>query len=170
MKEVYTMARKKAQTAEATHPQGWLPTNSLKGAGLEALGPEDLIIPRLVLVQPTSQIDGVEAGKFYMNLAGEQFDEVQAVFLKVTKGRVNFGEDANERKPICGSSDRIRPSHRFEHPIAPTCGECTHSRWNGNEPPDCNETYNLLGVMVDTGLPFWWSGKTTAIASTKRFV
>ena len=98
------MARKKAHTAEATHPQGGLPTNSLKGAGLEALGPEDLIIPRLVLVQPTSQIDGVEAGKFYMNLTGEEFTEVQAVFLRVTKGRVNFGEDTNERKPICGMS------------------------------------------------------------------
>src|SRR5438034_661903 len=164
------MARKKAQTAEAPQPQGGLPTNSLKGAGLEALGPEDLIIPRLVLVQPTSQIDGVEAGKFYMNLTGEEFTEVQAVFLRVTKGRVNFGEDTNERKPLCGSPDRIKPSPRFNPPLAPTCGECAYSRWNGNEPPDCNETYNLLGVTVDTGLPFWWSVKSTAIAPSKRFL
>src|SRR5437773_6593411 len=131
MKEVHTMARKKAQTAEATQPQGGLPTNSLKGAGLEALGPEDLIIPRLSLVQPTSQIDGVEAGKFYMNLTGEEFDQVEAVFLKVTKGRVYFAEETTERKPVCGSSDRIKPSPRFEPPVAPACKDCLFSRWNG---------------------------------------
>lgn len=165
------MAKKNnKQSQEATQPTAGLPAVSLKGAGLESLGPEDLIIPRLVLVQPTSQIESVEAGKFYLNLTAEQFDEVQAVFLKVTKGRVYFAEDANERKPLCGSPDRIKPSHRFEQPIAPTCGECPYSRWNKQEPPICNETYNLLGIMVDGGLPFWWSVKSTAIAPTKRFL
>ena len=165
------MAKKtKEQTSKATQPQSGLPVPSTRGAGMECLGPEDLIIPRLTLVQPTSQIDSVEAGKFFLNLTGEQFDEVQVVFLKVTKGRVYFAEDANERKPLCGSPNRIKPSHRFEHPIAPTCGECPYSPWNKQEPPVCNETYNLLGIMVDGGLPFWWSVKSTAIAPTKRLL
>src|SRR4051812_5450024 len=108
------MAKKtKDYTAEAIQPKSELPTRPTKGAGMESLGPEDLIIPRLTLVQPTSQIEGAEAGKFYMNLTGEQFDEVQVVFLKVIKGRVYFVEDANERKPLCGSPDRIKPSYRF---------------------------------------------------------
>src|SRR5215467_4687830 len=165
------MARnKKAETQEAPNSIGTVPTVAMSGAGMEVLGPEDLIIPRLTLVQPTSQIDGVEAGKFYMNLTGEQFDQVEAVFLKVTKGRVYFADDAIERKPVCGSSDRIKPSPRFESPAAPTCKECIFSRWNGKEPPFCNESYNLLGVMVETGFPFWWSVKSTAIAPTKRFL
>jgi hypothetical protein len=165
------MARKNTKPSqEATQPPAGLPTVSPHGVGLEVLGPEDLIIPRLVLVQPTSQIDGVEAGKFYLNLTGDQFDEVQAVFLKVLKGRVYFAEDANERRPLCGSPDRIKPSPRYEHPVAPTCGECAYSLWRGKEPPVCHETYHLLGMMVESGLPFWWSVKSTAIAPTKRFL
>jgi hypothetical protein len=160
---------KKAETKEIPNSNERVPSIT-SGAGMEVLGPEDLIIPRLTLVQPTSQIDGIESGKFYMNLTGEEFDQVEAVFLKVTKGRVYFSEEATERKPVCGSSDRIKPSARFEPPAAPACKECLFSRWNGKEPPPCNESYNLLGVMMETGLPFWWSVKSTAIAPTKRFV
>src|SRR5713101_2856288 len=130
------MARKNTKPSpDATQPPAGLPTVSPRGVGLEVLGPEDLIIPRLVLVQATSQIEGVMAGKFYLNLTGDQFDEVQAVFLKVLKGRVYFAEDANERKPLCGSPDRSKPSPRYEHPVAPTCGECAYAPWRGKEPP-----------------------------------
>jgi hypothetical protein len=31
---------------------------------------------------------------------------------------VYFAEDANERKPLCGSPDRIKPSPRYEQPVA----------------------------------------------------
>jgi len=165
------MARnKKTETQEAPNSNGAVTTVAMSGVGMEVLGPEDLIIPRLTLVQPTSQIDGVQPGKFYMNLTGEEFDQVEAVFLKVTKGRVYFADDAVERKPACGSSDRIKPSPRFESPAAPTCKECLFSRWNGKEPPFCNESYSLLGVIIESGFPFWWSVKSTAIAPTKRFL
>ncbi len=157
------------QEAKAVKPAG-VPADLPAGAGLEQLGPSDLIIPRLTLVQPTSQIDGVEAGKFYMNLTGEEFSELDVVFLKVMKGRIYFAEDGADRKAVCGSSDRVKPSPRFQPPMAPACAECSSARWNGKEPPDCSETYNLLGVTVETGLPFWWSVKSTAIAPTKRFL
>jgi len=165
------MARnKKSETQETPNSKETVPTVAMSGAGMEILGPDDLIIPRLTLVQPTSQIEGVQSGKFYINLTGEEFDQVEAVFLKVTKGRVYFAEEATERKPVCGSSDRIKPSPRFEPPAAPACKECLLSRWNGKEPPACNESYSLLGIMVDSGFPFWWSVKSTAIAPTKRFL
>ncbi len=162
--------KKKEPLGETSSSQEGTMTPYTGGAGLESLGPEDFIIPRLTLVQPTSQIDGVAAGKFYMNLTGEEFDEVHMVFLKASKGRVCFDEDTNERKPICGSSDGIKPSPRYNPPQAPTCRECGRSRWNGNEPSDCNDTFNLLGVIVDGQFPFWWSVKSTAIAPTKRFL
>jgi hypothetical protein len=160
---------KNTEATDATNSTPGLPMVTASGKGLEALGPEDLIIPRLTLVQPTSQIENVEAGKFYMNLTSQTFDEVEAVFLKVTKGRIYFADDDN-KKPACGSSDRINPSPRFDQPMAHSCSECLYSHWNGKEPPFCHESYNLLGVMVQTGLPFWWSVKSTAIAPTKRFV
>jgi hypothetical protein len=165
------MARKNGQQQESKKVNGGgLPAPTLAGAGLEQLGPADLIIPRLTLVQPTSQIDGVEAGKFYMNLTAEQYDELKVVFLKVMKGRIYFAEDGADRKALCGSADRVKPSPRFNPPKAPACAECSSARWNGKEPPDCSETYNLLGVTVETGLPFWWSVKSTAIAPTRRFL
>lgn len=161
---------KKTEAQEAPNSSGAVTTVAMSGAGMEILGPEDLIIPRMTLVQPTSQIDAVQPGKFYMNLTGEEFDQVEAVFLKVTKGRVYFAEEPTERKPVCGSSDRLKPSPRFEPPVAPACKECLFSKWNGKEPPACNESYSLLGVMVESGFPFWWSVKSTAIAPTKRFL
>lgn len=157
------------QEAKSVKPVG-VPAAPTAGAGLEQLGPADLIIPRLTLIQPTSQIDGVEAGKFYMNLTGEEYTEVEVVFLKVMKGRIYFAEDGADRKALCGSADRVKPSPRFDPPMAPACAECPSARWNGKEPPECSETYNLLGVTVETGLPFWWSVKSTAIAPTRRFL
>ncbi len=161
--------KKKDQTTEEQATTTGLPATSTHGAGMESLGPEDFIIPRLNLVQPTSQIEGVEAGKFSMNLTLEEFDELQAVFLKVTKGRVFFA-DPNDPKPVCGSADRLKPSPRYEQPVAPTCKECPSSRWHGKEPPPCHENYHLLGVTEDEQLPFWWSVKSTGIAPTKRFL
>jgi hypothetical protein len=164
------MARKKQDQMLPTPSSATgLPAIPAGGAGLERLGPEDFIIPRLMLVQPTSQLDGVEVGTSYLNLTGEQFAEIEVVFLRVSKGRVHFA-DANERNPSCGSADGIMPLPRFEPPMAPTCAECACSRCNGKEPPPCNETYNLLGVMLETGLPFWWSVKSTAIAPTRRLL
>jgi hypothetical protein len=164
------MARKNGQTQEEKGAKVGLPAVAPAGAGLEQFGPADLIIPRLTLIQPTSQVDGVSAGKFYMNLTGDEYDELEIVFLKVMKGRIYFAEDGADRKAVCGSSDRVKPSPRFDPPMAPACAECTSSRWNGKEPPECSETYNLLGVTVESGLPFWWSVKSTAIAPTRRFL
>jgi hypothetical protein len=166
------MARKNGQVhqEEKSVKQTGVPASRTAGIGLEQLGPSDLIIPRLTLIQPTSQIDGVEAGKFYMNLTGDEYSEVEVVFLKVMKGRIYFAEDGADRKALCGSADRVKPSPRFNPPMAPACAECPSARWNGKEPPDCSETYNLLGVTVETGLPFWWSVKSTAIAPTRRFL
>jgi hypothetical protein len=93
------MSRNK-KTEEIPNSSERIPSVATSGAGMEVLGPEDLIIPRLTLVQPTSQIDGVQPGKFYMNLTAEEFDQVEAVFLRVTKGRVYFADDVIERKPV----------------------------------------------------------------------
>jgi hypothetical protein len=166
------MARKNGQQQQEskTGNAAGLPANGTGGTGLEQLTPADLIIPRLTLIQPTSQVDGVEAGKFYMNLTGDEYSEVEVVFLKVMKGRIYFAEDGADRKALCGSADRVKPSPRFQPPMAPVCAECSSARWDGKEPPDCSETFNLLGVTVESGLPFWWTVKSTAIAPTRRFL
>ena len=129
-----------------------------------------------MLVQPTSNIPDAKPGQFFLNTTGEVFDHVEAVFLKVTKGRVYFPKDQEERKAICGSADRVRPSPRFEQPVTPLCSDCPYAKWTnkedgkGQDPPLCSETYNLLGVIQQTGVPFWWAVKSTGMKSTKRLL
>jgi len=42
----------------------------LMGAGLEAMDPRDLVIPRAQVIQPTSKLEG-KPGQFYFNLTGQ---------------------------------------------------------------------------------------------------
>ena len=147
-----------------------LPLSNLGSRGLEMFKPKDLIIPRLILVQPTSHIKGVTAGKFLITVTGEEFEAIEVVFLKGTLGRVFFDKKSEDTKPLCGSQDRIMPHPRYKPPQSPTCGECALAQWTGEdddrEPPLCNESINLLGIIANTHFPFWWAVKSTALYPT----
>ena len=147
-----------------------LPQSSGGGLGLEMFQPKDLIIPRLILVQTTSHIKGATAGNFLITVTGEEFEAIEVVFLKGTLGRVFFDKKSEDTKPTCGSADRIMPSPRFKPPVSPTCGECALAQWKGEDPPLCNESINLLGIIADTRFPFWWAVKSTALHPTREFV
>ena len=137
-------------------------------AGLEMMDHEDLAIPRLVLVQPVSQVEDGIAGNFYLNLTGEQFEEIEIVFLKLTKGRMLPSEIPGD-KPLCGSPDRIKPSPRFESPVSPQCQDCHMSVPKpGSRFSPCTKNYSLLCVFADSRIPFWWTVKATALWPTQK--
>lgn len=137
-------------------------------AGLELLTHEDLAIPRLILVQPTSQVEDGVAGSFYLNLTGEQMEEIEIVFLRLTKGRMLPSEILGD-KPLCGSPDRVRPSPRFENPISEKCEGCSMSvPVLGSRFSACTKNYSLLCVFADTRIPFWWTVKATALWPTQK--
>jgi len=136
--------------------------------GMEGFNQDDIVIPRMTIVQPTSE-EGTP-GTFRFNLTGDEYIVMKVVFLKASKGRVLFDNDDLTAGPRCGSNDRIRPSDHFESPIAEACAECPLSQWDNRTPPECNETYTLLGLDSETLIPFFFQVKSTAIRPAKMFL
>ena len=135
---------------------------SFEDFGLENWTPEDIVIPVLRIVQPTSQWDA-EAGTFFDAQTGEIFKEIQVVFVKSSWGRVKFKDDISEKGIECKSSDRVYPS--VENPPAPECSKCPYSKWGADgEPPVCKETINNIIYIIPKqakspldGIPYLFS-------------
>ncbi|RJX19003.1 MAG: hypothetical protein C4575_09515 [Desulforudis sp.] len=163
-----------AETETKPEPEFQPPAVETPGlpGGLEDMDKSDIVIPRLRVVQPTSK-EGTP-GKLRLNLTGDEFDQLTVVFIKATKGRVLFDRENLGSPPLCGSLDRVRPSNFFESPISDRCGQCPMAGWtkdNGrNAPPECNESYTLLGLDVDNRIPFFFQTRSTGIRPTKLFL
>lgn len=134
------------------------------------LGEEDLVMPRVTLLQPTSKIDG--AGKFYFSLTGEKFDSMEIVVFGNQRGRVMFDPDRAKQEAICGSDDRVVPSTRYEKPQAERCIACNFSKRgytekviiSGKEVQQyCSETQGLKCMFVDTLFPFVYIARRTSL-------
>ena len=141
------------------------------------MGEEDLVMPRLVLLQPTSKIEG--AGKFYFSLTGEKFDTVDCVVFSNARGRVMFDPDMTKEQSICGSDDRITPSARFEKPMADKCMSCSYSNRNyktkeivGGRELDkyCQETQTLKCMFIDNLFPFLFVGRRTSLMPVNEWL
>ena len=141
------------------------------------MGEEDLVMPRLVLVQPTSKIEG--AGKFYYTLTQELLDEVECVVFSNVRGRVMFDPDLSKQMSICGSNDRSIPSPRFEEPKAKACIECDYHRREYFEEvviggkkvkQMCQETQTIKAMFVDSLMPFLFVGRKTSLMPINTFL
>jgi hypothetical protein len=151
-------------------------------AGFEDLLDDDLVIPRYAIVQPTSH-EGTP-GTFRSNLSGEERTELHLVPLRIQRGRVLWSDTLGE-EPICKSLDGIVPSPTVERPVHDTCSvlsgrrlrpTCPTAMWqrtpNGdgpgrNEPPQCRDTYSLIGLDLETGAPFAMSFRGTGIRAVR---
>jgi hypothetical protein len=122
----------------------------------------------ITLVQAQTQDPGAaRPGQFLNALSGEVYDEITVVLLSVSKPRVKFpAGSAFGEKPECRSNDGRVPSQYAKIPQSKTCATCSHSKWyNGNRPP-CQESYRLLFVMKETGLPHYFQAKGMGYAPT----
>lgn len=160
---------------EAFKP-GSLATTEAKQYGVD-LAPEDQVMPRLTLLQPTSDHEG--AGKFYFSLTGELFDKVDCVVFSNARGRVMFDPDVSKRISVCGSDDRAVPSARFENPKASECVKCSFSNRNyvekviiGGRERDmfCSETQTLRAMFIDSLMPFLFVGRRSSIMPVNEFL
>lgn len=152
------------------------PTSGGKEYGID-LGEEDFIMPRLILLQPTSDEDG--AGKFYLGLTGEKFDSLDVVFFSNSRGRVMFDPDMSKGISICGSDNRVTPSARYESPKSDKCVDCKFSKRDYYEEivvgkdkvrEFCSETQILKGMIIDTLTPFIFSARRTALLPINMFL
>lgn len=135
--------------------------------GMEDIDGEDLSPPRLRIVQPTSK-EG-NAGTFRLSTTGEEWGSLDVAFLKLRKGRVLFDKDL-KKGAICGSRDRKFPAPDFETPMNTDCLSCPYKDWDGRTPPECNETYDFLGVCTEDLMPFFLSLRSTAVKPAKGLI
>lgn len=128
----------------------------LANATMAATGFEDVRLKptNIELVQRTSRVEGAIPGKLRDVLTGAHFDTIEAVPLRIFKGRVMFppGGDLNA-EPICRSNDGVVPSKFAKFPQAANCKACPKGQWVNGQKPACSEKWRVLLINRETGLP-----------------
>lgn len=159
--------------------------------GLEAMDAGDMIIPRLTIIQPTTEgVTSETEGKLCIDLTGDYFDKMDMVLFVFKKTRCKMPDDFDRKsKPQCKSDDFISPSPDIENPFCTTCGLkplepgqkkkdqkhcCEYANFtsvNGvNKAPKCKENWDMLLVDAETYMPMFWTVKSKALSPVRRMV
>lgn len=153
--------------------------------GMETLTRDDVSLPRLVLVQLTSNKlpDDYLAhfGEWYNTVTGEYCLKVEGVLLGIAKQRAAFSRDYSaDSKAMCASDEALYPRAVFvgkivrdgktgiEHVIDGACADCPFSKFTDNTTPLCTFSYSYGFYDVDTGLPFVMRAQRTGIKAAKQ--
>jgi hypothetical protein len=147
-----------------------IPDEERELTGVGNLDRSDQILPRLVLVQPTSRLEDAEPGQFHNSVLGTYVPEFTAVLLRVQKQRVFWPEGYNaEQDPNCASDDNIKPREEFSGAYADQCAGCPMAQWGeGDTPPQCSLVYAYLLVDTDAGMPSLISLTRTSARTAKQ--
>jgi hypothetical protein len=187
------------ETAVVVREEAGLPgmPEELTGfTGFEGIDPGSvMIIPRIKLVQGTSK-EGT-AGRFRINLTGEEFDSLPIIVIKAIQARTMWDPDPNNEEVLCRSydflvpdvKDAAHPNGSIEKPFAPVCAKkvknargqekllvlCPQGKWRKDEKgndvkPECAEVYNLLCLMDGDFLPFWMSISGASIGGLRGYL
>ncbi len=142
--------------------------------GIESLDRSDIVLPRLRLRQPTSSFGSPQdAGKLHNNLAESFVQSVEAVVLRVSKGRVMWPETfSGDNAPECASDNGVAPRinggllNRQPGP----CSTCPFSQWGADgTPPRCTLVYTYLCAdRGDGDMPFLISAQRTSVRAAKK--
>jgi hypothetical protein len=151
-------------TTALTQPQG--------GEGLEGVTLKPAL---LKVVQRTTNDQQAVPGQLYDTLSGQNYPEVVAVALAIREGRVYFppGGDLTA-EPICRSDNGIVPSQYANVPQSPDCASCEHGKkmWASYKTtgvkPDCQESWKMLFVTRDAGLPYMMGIRGMGIPNIKK--
>jgi hypothetical protein len=143
--------------------------------GSTQLDATDFVPPRVKILQPMSAetTDGAAPGDWYNTLTQENYGPTMRVVpITPLKQRVLLVREA--KKPLIDAllaAADISPMPEGEglmcrsldmvvgigHPgdvlaaDSEGCPHCPLSRWRGQEPPPCTETYNIVAVEIDRG-------------------
>lgn len=160
-----------------------IPSELAGFTGFEGIANEAWIIPRIKIIQPTSKKG--TAGMLAMNLTGEEFDSLSIIAVKAVQGRILWDKkNRTNDKALCRSYDFLHPDASIENPPSPVCAKfvqgtskkqvlktlCPKGQWNGEERPECSETFNLLCLLAEDYLPFWITFHGTSIQPVRRYL
>lgn len=151
--------------------------------GMEKVDSNDLIYPRLMLMQGTSPLvaDGKRmAGEVVDNLTndviakfGERFLFIPVVF---SKNRLMFKPREQGGGLACRSDDMTTAragGAGVDRGGSPTskCEECVNKEWDSNDKPKCNVSANIIGLLPEFGMrPYVISGMKTQLPMMKKLV
>jgi hypothetical protein len=120
--------------------------------GTEQISGEDILLPRLRLLQDTSaevKAQESKAGKLKHSLTEIIVDNVEFIPISMYKSRIMFDVDNREGAPLCRSVDMKKGSD------GTSCSECDNAQWKEGRPPCCNTIFNYLiiepnqvGIMI----------------------
>jgi len=136
--------------------------------GLEFLDQEDIIFPRIRLVQPTSKTDNGKPGDFVNDLTGEVFRERRLHVVRYYPGQALWDDESDV--PICVSRDGKVPDPSIETPFAESCETCAKSQWIDNKPPDCAKTYSFVVIDLESGMPCTLQVSRTSAQAAKKIL
>lgn len=168
---------KNEETKDLIVGQSFSLTNIPSQSGI-SLANEDISLPFLRIHQATSK-GSFQQGRFVLNNVME-FETIQCIFFKNTLGRVLYNPNRSDtNNPLCGSSDRIRPSARFKEPIAKTCNDCKFNRPGSSEDvmvngmlrrKECDMTLPVIGCIIETYMPFVFVARRTSATPMRQFL
>lgn len=120
---------------------------SMKPApGTEAISKEDIILPRLRLLQDLSdEVKNQESksGKLKHSLTEKIYDTIEFIPISMFKTRIMFDPANRNGAPLCRTTDMKVGSD------GTACQECQNSKWTNGKPPACNVIYNYLMIMPE---------------------
>jgi hypothetical protein len=137
--------------------------------GLEELYEDDLVIPRVSVVQPTSR-EGTP-GRLRSNLTGDERETIDLVVLRVQRGKVLWSTTLGE-DPVCKSNDGLVPAASVEHPQSDRCCEvrgphlrpvCPAATWR----PTPGNVYVLVCLDLASEQPFMLSIHGSGLRSVR---
>ena len=163
--------------------------------GLELLGADDMVIPRLKLKQPMTQnADPVEEGRYFTSTDIDEGREVFtfSVFRVTPRYEAKLAIDEEKRWSqierlerqvgrsleigdkdfhVCASDDRRLPNATIRVPLSPSCETCSMRTWQKvgkSNVRTCNEVYDFAIVDLDEMQPMLWTMRGSAVKAAKR--
>jgi len=141
--------------------------------GAEVLDRSDIVLPRVRLRQPTSKFGTPQdAGKFHNNLTETFVEQIEAVPLRVAKGRVMWPEAYSaDSGPECASDDGIQPraGNGLSNKQPGPCATCAMSQWGQDgAPPRCSLIYTYLFANRADDMPFLLAAMRTSARAAKK--
>jgi hypothetical protein len=143
--------------------------------GLENVGREDIILPRLSVCQGLSPqrqrskpqfIEGLNDGMMFNTVTKDIYGErVEVLPIIYTKSRIYFKDIKEGGGIICQSTNGIDGGT-----IAPTCDACPNSKFQGNNAPICNVFMNIVCMLLPSRQLIILSFKSTELKAARGWV
>lgn len=132
----------------------------LAGRGFENLEKNDLLLPRIKLLQPLSpEINdlGQKAGTIFLALSNKSYgDKITITPVLHFRSRIKWTPEEDGGGIDCSSPDARVPR---ENKYAATCADCPHTQWNDaaknkkDKAPKCTLYDNFLVLIGDSKEP-----------------